>query len=139
MTKKSKNSDNDNDEKIYASMTWMSGNDESSSIDFSDSSQFTNWVLDSGATCHMTPQVSDFIPGSLENTDKYIEVADGNHVTTKQKGKVQIKMWNNNRYTFIAKFHNVLLAPDLYDKLFSIIRLMNLGNICLFYKGFFMV
>ena len=25
--------------------------------------------LDSGAKCHMTPQYSDFIPGSLEDTD----------------------------------------------------------------------
>ena len=36
----------------------------------------------------MTPQISDFIPMSLEDTDKYIEVADGNYVTTKQKGQV---------------------------------------------------
>ena len=33
----------------------------------------------------MTPQVSDFIPGSLEDMDKYIEVADGYYVTAKQK------------------------------------------------------
>ena len=33
----------------------------------------------------MKPQISDFIPGSLEYTDKYIEVADGNHVTAKKK------------------------------------------------------
>ena len=41
----------------------MSGNDESSSRNFSDSFQLTNWILDSGAMCHMTPQVPDFIPG----------------------------------------------------------------------------
>ena len=35
--------------------------------------------------CHMTPEVSDFIPGSLEDTDKYIGVADGHSVTAKQK------------------------------------------------------
>ena len=58
---------------------------------FGDSLQLTNWVLDSGATCHMTPQVSYFISVSLEDTDKYIEVADIYHVTAKQKGQVQIK------------------------------------------------
>ena len=47
-------------------MAQMSDNDEIPSRDFSDSSQLTNWILDSGATCHITPQVSDFIPGSLE-------------------------------------------------------------------------
>ena len=40
-------------------MARMSGNDESPSRYFGDSSQLTNWVLDSGEMCHMTPQVSD--------------------------------------------------------------------------------
>ena len=64
----------------------------------------------------MTSEVSDFIPGSLEDTDKYIEVADGHHVTAKQKGQVRIKMCDNNGNTFIATLYNVLLAPDLCDK-----------------------
>ena len=38
-------------------MTRMSDDEESSSRDFGDSLQLTNWILDSGATCHMTPQV----------------------------------------------------------------------------------
>ena len=50
----------------------MYDNYESPSRDFGDSSQLTNLILDSGATCHMTPNVSDFIPGSLEDTDKHI-------------------------------------------------------------------
>ena len=32
-----------------------------------------------------------FIPVSLEDTDKYIELVDVHHSTTKQKGQVQIK------------------------------------------------
>ena len=84
----------------------------------------------------MTPEVSDFIPGSLEDTDKYIEVADGHHVTEKQKGQVQIKMCDDNRKTFIATLYNVLLAPDLCNRLFSIITLMNVGHTCIFRKGF---
>ena len=58
------------------------------------------------------------------------------HVTAKQKGKVQIKMWDNNRYTFIATLHNVILALDLCDGLFSIIMLINSGHTFLFQKGF---
>ena len=84
----------------------------------------------------MTPEVSDFIPGSLEDTYKYIEVADGHHVTAKQKGQVQIKMCDDNGKTFIARLYNVLLAPDLCDRLFSIITLMNAGHTCLIHKGF---
>ena len=106
-------------------MARMSGNDECPTGDFGDSSQFTNWILDYGAMYHMTPEVSDFIPVSLENTDKHIEVADGHHVTDKQKGQVRIKICHNHGDPFIATLHNVLLALDLCNKLFSIVMLMN--------------
>ena len=71
--------------------------------------------------------------------DKYIEVVEGHHVTAKQRLQVRIKMCNDNRDSFIATLHNVLLAPDLCDRLFSIIKLMNSGHTCLFHKGFFNV
>ena len=57
---------------------------------FGDSSQLTNWILDSGGTCHMTPDISYFILGSFVETDKYIEFSDGNLVTEKLTGEVQI-------------------------------------------------
>ena len=74
-------------QKIYAYMARMSGNDECPSGNFGDSLQLTNWILYSRAACHMTPEVSDFIPRSLEDTYKHIEVTDGHHVTEKKKYK----------------------------------------------------
>ena len=100
---------------------------------FGDAFKLTNCILDSGSICHMTPQVLDFIPGSLEDKDKYIEVAGGHHITTKQKGQVQIKICDNNGDTFIVSFHNVLLAPDLYNRLFLIITFLNSVHTCLFH------
>ena len=47
------------------SMARMSANDKFTSADFDYSSQLTNLILDSGATCHMKPEVLYFIPGSL--------------------------------------------------------------------------
>ena len=85
------NCENNDDHKIYTSMARMSSNDERSSEKYGDSLQLTNWILDLGATCHMTPEVSNFIPGSLEDTDKYIEVTDVHHVTEKQKFKYEYK------------------------------------------------
>ena len=120
-------------------MACMSGNDECPSESFGDNSQLTNWISDYGATCHITPEVSDFISCSLEDTNKHIEVADRHHVTAKLKGQVRIKICDNNRDYFIAMLHNVILAPDLRDSLFSIITLMNLGRTCLFHKGFYTV
>ena len=84
----------------------------------------------------MTPQVSDFIPGSLEDTIKHIEVTDVHYVMAKQKEQVRIKMCDNIGDTFITTLYNILLAPDIYDKLFSNITLMNSVHTCLFYKGF---
>ena len=72
LQKECDNKENENDQKIYVSMARMFDNDECPSSDFSESSQWTNWIIDSGATCHMTPHVSDFIPASLEDTDKHI-------------------------------------------------------------------
>ena len=130
------NGKNKYDHKIYASMARMSSNDKRKIEKYGDSSQFTNCILDSGATCHMTQEVSDFIPVSFEDTDKYIEVADKHHVMAKKNGQVQIQICDDNGKSFITTLHNVILAPDLCDRLFSIVMLMNAGQICLFHKGF---
>ena len=45
-------------------------------------------------------------------------------------------MCDDNRKYFIATLYNVLLAQDLWYRLFSIIKLMNAGHTCLFHKGF---
>ena len=72
----SNNGKNNNDHKIYIYMAQMSSNDGRSSEKYGDSSQLTNYILDLEETCDMTPEVSNLIPPSLEDTDKYIEVAD---------------------------------------------------------------
>ena len=41
-------------------------------------------------------EVTDFILGSIEDTDKSVEVADGHHVTAKQKGSLCIQMCDDN-------------------------------------------
>ena len=94
-------------------MAQMSDNDKNSSRDFGDILRLTNYNLDSGLTFHMKPQLYNFISGSLEYTDKYIEVADGHHVIVNQKGQTKIKTNNDNGDTFITTLHNLLLAPDI--------------------------
>ena len=81
------NVENNIDQNIYAYIAHMSSNDECSSGNFGESSQLTNWILNYGSTCHMEPEVSYFIPGSLEDKDRHIEVVDGHHGTAKQKVK----------------------------------------------------
>ena len=81
-----KRTDQSESQKINAYMSRMYSNAEGPTREFGYSSQLTNWILDSCATCHMTPDIFYFIPGSFMETDKYIEVADGNFVTEKQTG-----------------------------------------------------
>ena len=68
--------------------------------------------------------------------DKYTESADGNFVTVKQTGEVQIKRRDDNRKYFFATLNNVLFSTELCDQLFSIITLINLGYKYLFHKRF---
>ena len=117
-------------------MARMSCNNKCPGGNFGDSSQLTKYILDYGSIFHMKQEVLDFIPGSLGDTDKHIEVADGHHVTARKKRQAQIKMCNNNRDPFVATLHYVLLAPYLCDILFYIITLMNSRHTCLFHKGF---
>ena len=51
----------------------------------------------------------------MAETDKYIEVADGNTVIVKQTGEVQIKMNDDNGKHLIATLYNVLFTPYLFD------------------------
>ena len=85
-----KMSDNSTDQseshEIYASMACICSNAESPSRYFGDSSQLTTWILDSVATYQTATDISDFILVSMAETDKYIEVVDGNLVTEKKKG-----------------------------------------------------
>ena len=48
-------------------------------------------------------------------------------------------MCDDNGKTFIATLNNVLLAPDLCNRLFSIMTLMNAGHTCIFPNGFWEV
>ena len=50
-------------------MACTSSNGDISRQAFGYSSHPNNWILDSGATCNMTPEISDFIQGSLVETD----------------------------------------------------------------------
>ena len=50
-------------QKIYTSMAHRSSNVECPRRNYGDISQLTNWILNSVDTCHMTPEISGFIPG----------------------------------------------------------------------------
>ena len=91
-----KSTDDSESQKIYASMECISTEAETPRRKYGDSLYLTNWILDLGVTCHMEQNISDYIPGSLVETYKYIKVLDGNFIIAKQKGHVQIEMCDEN-------------------------------------------
>ena len=116
--------ENNDDQKIYSSMARMSSNDERSSKKYGDSSQLINWILDSGATCHM-------------NQKFRISFQDHQRIRINTlKLRTDITSRRNKKIFFIATLHSVLLSPDLCNRLFSIITLVNSGHNYLFTKGF---
>ena len=96
-------------------MARMYYNMESTRRHFGEISHPINWILDSGVTCHLTLEISDFLPVSILEKDKYIEFSDVNFITETQTGVVKIKMSDDNDKLFIATLYNILLTPDLYD------------------------
>ena len=74
-TKIDKTSDNSIDEselqKIYVCMACIYTNKEIPGRDLGDRQQLDNCILESVATCHMTQEVSESIPGLLVERDKY--------------------------------------------------------------------
>ena len=120
-------------------MVCMSSNAESPGRHFGERFQMTNCILDLGANFHLTPEISDFVPGSLSDRDKYIEVSGGHLITSKTKVEVCIKICDDNGKPSIATIYNFLPVPDLCNSLFSVIMLMNLVHTCLFRGSFCMV
>ena len=55
-----------------------------------------NWVMDSGATCHMTPFRSDFAKNSESEEDRFVEVADGFTVPATTSGTVIMPVFTDN-------------------------------------------
>ena len=66
--------------------------------------------------CHMTPEIPDFVPGSLVETDKYNKYSDGHYVTADQTGEYQINMSDDNGKPFITTLYKLLLYPECFCK-----------------------
>ena len=115
------NSKNNSDQKIYAFMTRMYGNGECPSGNSCDGSQLTNWILDSGATCHITPEVSDFIPGLLEDTENTLKLRTDITLQRNKKVKYENKcatiteILSSQRYT--TYFYHQTYAAGYFQSL----------------------
>ena len=75
------------------------------------------WILDSGATHHMTPLPTHFSTYSPCPSNKKISIADGTLITVAGRGNVQLNPF--------MTLNNVLHIPKLSTSLISIKKLIN--------------
>jgi hypothetical protein len=76
------------------------------------------WVLDSGASYHLTPHAEDFI--NLHPINEYITITFGNGGSAKAEGMGDVML--DNGYGGPIKLNNVLYVPDATASLLSIPR-----------------
>lgn len=88
----------------------------------------SNWILDSGATSHITNDKSLFclLDESYKNT---VNVANGNSVKIRGIGECKVKLVNEHGGITNARFLNVLYAPDLNGSYLSIKKLSEKGYV----------
>ena len=78
------------------------------------------WVVDSGATAHMTPNkhlLSDYTP--IQQGERYIVLADKSRIAVHGVGSCHITLTNSNNKPVNVCMANVLYAPQLTFQLFS--------------------
>nr|CCA24887.1 putative polyprotein [Albugo laibachii Nc14] len=78
--------------------------------------RLNGWLIDSGATSHMTPHRSDVFDYEIVNTDVEVTIADGKTLRVHGNGTLKLTGLNNRR----TKMIDVLYIPGLDRRLLSV-------------------
>jgi hypothetical protein len=106
---------NESDSSESAHMAYIGSDDNG---DNGDPSDLRNWGVDSGATSHFTPYMSDLI--DRESCNVGITISDGSEVTGTFKGKVKISLSTNKGRACNLTLTNVIFVEGLNRRLFSV-------------------
>ena len=83
-----------------------------------DKHDFDNWLLDSGASAHMTPHRED-----LEKQEKcniIVTLADGSEIRCREQGICKIKIIDDDQKQRTLRLDRVLVVEGLNRRLFSV-------------------
>ena len=84
-----------------------------------EAGQKSTWLIDSGASCHMTWDLSIMYDYKAFEEPDAVSFGDGYSVEALGVGKVRVKMLIGSKVG-IHVFHHVLYVPDLTTNLFSV-------------------
>ena len=93
---------------------------------FAASNLEKGWIIDSGASAHMTPFKKDC--KSISTTWRTIYLAAGSSVQCRFVGIIEIPIHKGNRIIGTLKLEDVLVVPNLDRRLFSVNAFLNKGN-----------
>ena len=85
-----------------------------------------DWILDSGASSHMTPHYSDCF--NITRTKASIKLADGTHTNCTHQGETTIQFTDDLGIKQLLHLQKVLIVPDLDKRLFSVTQFSNVPN-----------
>jgi hypothetical protein len=96
---------------------------------------FAKWLLDSGATSHFTPVMSDLLnPVELEHPI-HIQVADGSCMQATHRGVVELHFTSDQGIQVNLRLMHVLFVPGLQTRLFSIESFVSDGRCSVLYSN----
>ncbi|KAI9038474.1 uncharacterized protein KD926_010786 [Aspergillus affinis] len=85
-----------------------------------------DWIIDSGATCHLTSDENNFIEGSMKPLRKAIRTATGHVAHSTLSGDVEITLQHPDRQQKLI-LADVLYLPDIKINLFGTIKFNRRG------------
>ena len=90
------------------------------------------WVVDSGATMHMTWDKGVFVTYAAMEDMPNVRLGDGRHVKAEGRGSVCLRIKDDKEAERVISLSSVLYVPDLSCNLFSVQDITDKGNRMMF-------
>ena len=94
------------------------------------------WIIDSGATCHISNNRSLFVEYNSLEESQSVTLGDGHTLEAVGKGVVALKLELEDGKTITGQLNDVLYVPELTYNLLSISRVTKLGKRVEFYRSY---
>ena len=94
-----------------------------------------SWIVDSGATCHMSNNRDLFVNLRELQTPQEVTLGDGRTLEGTAEGTVKLETLLPDGTTKTCRLENVLLVPNLSYSLLSVSKACNAGKITKFNKS----
>ena len=111
---------------IHSQRAYMSQHEINARTKFPATNLEKGWIIDSGASAHMTPFKKDC--NNIQSTYKVIYLADGSSVLCKYMGNISLPVSKNNKVIGSLILEDVLIVPNLDRRLFSVNAFLSKGH-----------